>query len=487
MHRRPLNASGNRNGTAMRTMFIKLFLWFWLAITLSVLVSFLLAFNMRLDPLHAQYQKRFSDERARIERQTLMIYGRGMASIIERYGKEAARDFVGRKGPPGLYAYLFEKNGAPISGDVPPPLRDAVRRMVAAGSERLVTETGLTFLAVRIISPRGRTYIAAAEGSPPLYMPSPQLLPRRHPPFPPRFWFPLFITFVIVGLVCYGLSWHLTSPVRRLRAAAQRLGTGDLSARVPLTGKGRGDEITDLVWDFNRMAERIERLMTAQKQLVRDVSHELRSPLARLNVALELVRREATPAAGPALDRIEQEAERLNWMIGEMLTLSLLESGGERLKEEHFDLAEVVDEVVQDADFEAAGRDRGVVCTAERPLMLSGNREMIRRALENVVRNGIRYTEEGTAVEVNLERDGAGHAVVRVRDHGPGLPEEALTEIFRPFYRSAEARDRQSGGAGIGLAITERAVLLHSGEVSAANAPDSGLVVTIRLPLPAGG
>ncbi|MRR36290.1 two-component sensor histidine kinase, partial [bacterium] len=262
--------------------------------------------------------------------------------------------------------------------------------------------------------------------------------------------------------------------------------TGDLSTRVTISCKGRGDEITDLVRDFNRMAERIEKLMTAQKRLVRDVSHELRSPLARLNVALGLARREATPAAAPALDRIEQEAERLNWMIGEMLTLSLLESAGERFDREFFDLSDMVDEVVGDADFEAAGSDRRVQFLSNGPLMLSGNREMLRRALENVVRNAIRYTDCGTAVEVSLEEDGTEHAVIRVRDHGPGLPEEALTEIFRPFYRSAEARDRQSGGAGIGLAITERAVRMHSGEVKAENAADSGLVVTIRLPLKPG-
>jgi two-component system sensor histidine kinase CpxA len=240
------------------------------------------------------------------------------------------------------------------------------------------------------------------------------------------------------------------------------------------------------VRDFNRMAERIEKLMTAQKQLVRDVSHELRSPLARLNVALGIARREATPAATLALDRIEQEAERLNCMIGEMLTLSLLESGGERFEQERFDLDEMADEVVGDADFEAAGSDRHVQYKSNGPLMLSGNREMLRRALENVVRNAIRYTDHGTAVEVSLEREGAEHVVIRVRDHGPGLPEEALTEIFRPFYRSAEARDRQSGGAGIGLAITERAVRLHSGEVKAANAADGGLMITMRLPLATG-
>jgi two-component system sensor histidine kinase CpxA len=467
-------------------MFVKLFLWFWLALTLSALISFLLAFNMRLGPLHAQYAKRFSDERTRIERQALALYGRGAASIIERYGKEAAKDFAGRRGPPGMYAYLFEKDGTPISGDVPANLRYSVLKLAASGGDEILTDKGMVVMALRIVSPRGKIYIAAAEATPSPPLPAPPPIPQRRSPFPSDFWFRFSISFVIGGLVCYGLSWHLTSPVRRLRAAAQRLGTGDLSTRVTITSKGRGDEVTDLVRDFNRMAERIEKLMTAQKQLVRDVSHELRSPLARLNVALGIARREATPAATLALDRIEQEAERLNWMIGEMLTLSLLESGGERFEQERFDLDEMADEVVGDADFEAAGSDRHVQYKSNGPLMLSGNREMLRRALENVVRNAIRYTDHGTAVEVSLEREGAEHVVIRVRDHGPGLPEEALTEIFRPFYRSAEARDRQSGGAGIGLAITERAVRLHSGEVKAANAADGGLMITMRLPLATG-
>jgi len=138
--------------------------------------------------------------------------------------------------------------------------------------------------------------------------------------------------------------------------------------------------------------------------------------------------------------------------------------------------------VIQDADFEAAGRNRRVKFDATVPLMMAGNREMIRRALENVVRNAVRYTAEGTAVEVTLEAV-LHRAVIRVRDYGPGVPEDVLQHIFRPFYRIAEARDRQSGGAGIGLAITERAVLLHSGEVQATNAPDGGLVVEFRLPL----
>ncbi len=463
----------------MRTIFLKLFFWFWLAMTFSGVVVFLIAFNMRIGPMHAQFERRYSVERARIVCEALALYGHTAAGIYEKYGELATKNFVHHGDPHGMRAYLFSMNGTSLSGPAPIHLQKAVQQLLSSGVSDIVFGKGVVAAAVLVKSPRGNLYVAAAEGVPPL--PAPQVILQGWP-FPSDFWFRFCVTFVIGGLVCYGLAWHLTSPIRQLRAAAQRLGTGDLTTRVSIRSKGRGDEVTDLVRDFNRMAERIEKLMLAQKQLVRDVSHELRSPLARLNVALGLARRTASPAAAAPLDRIEQEAERLNEMIGELLTLSLLESDSARFDKESFDLSDVVDEVVRDADFEAASRNRRVSYDAAGPLMMAGNREMVRRALENVVRNAVRYTAEGTSVEVTME-ESSNHAVVRVRDYGPGVPEDVLQHIFRPFYRIAEARDRQSGGAGIGLAITERAVLLHSGEVQASNAPDGGLMVEFRLPL----
>ena len=464
----------------MRSMFVKLFFWFSIAMTLSGIVFFLLAFTMRVGPIQEHFERRFSDERANILRQSLQFYGRGVASVYERYGTSAAIHFRDRGAPHGIHIYLFSANGAPLSSDAPPSLRDAVRRIAARGGDETLVENGKVFMAALVKSPRGVAYLAATEETP---LPPPRREPPPIYPFHSDIWFRFCVSFVIGGLVCWGLAWHLTSPVRKLRAATQRLATGDLTSRVRIGDKGRGDEIADLVRDFNRMAERIERLVTAQKQLVRDISHELRSPLARLSVASGLARREAPPSTTAALDRIERETERLNEMIGELLTLSLLESGSEHFENAPFDLAELVDEVVRDADFEAAAGDRSVLFDSDGPLMAPGNREMVRRALENVVRNGVRYTEEGTAVEVRLERDGSEWVEIRVRDHGPGLPPEALTEIFRPFYRYAEARDRQSGGTGIGLAITERAVHLHAGEVRASNAEGGGLLVVIRLPI----
>ncbi|MDK9719298.1 MAG: ATP-binding protein [Trichlorobacter sp.] len=292
------------------------------------------------------------------------------------------------------------------------------------------------------------------------------------------------LIFLLVGAgICYLLAWRMSEPVHRLRQTVQQLAGGDLSARTGIAEGDGGDEINDLGRDFDRMAERIESLLTSQKQLVRDISHELRSPLARLQVALGLARRKATSDVEPALDRIEQEAERLNTMIGELLTLSLLDSGTALDSAEPIDLGELLDQVVQDAAFEAAAGDRQVVLSAETDSQVSGNWELLRRAVENVVRNALRYTSEHAAVEVLLKQEHDCFAIIRVMDHGPGVPEIMLDEIFKPFSRVDEARDRQSGGAGIGLAITARAVALHGGCVTASNRSGGGLAVEIRLPL----
>ena len=177
------------------------------------------------------------------------------------------------------------------------------------------------------------------------------------------------------------------------------------------------------------------------------------------------------------------EGERLNFLIGDLLTLSLLEGGGDILAKTPFSLCELVKEVTADADFEAASLNRQVTMETCTPTELTGNRELLRRALENIVRNAVRYTKESTCVEISLGRNPAGHALLRVRDHGPGVPDSALTNIFRPFYRVASDRDRHSGGAGIGLAIAERTVRLSGGTILARNVPGGGLEIEMALPL----
>jgi len=245
------------------------------------------------------------------------------------------------------------------------------------------------------------------------------------------------------------------------------------------------------------MATRVEALVSAQNRLLRDISHELRSPLARLSVALDLARKRAGAAAAGDLDRIEREAKRLNELIGQLLTLSRRESDADRVWLEDVNLAALVRDVAADADFEAGGRNRSVAVAECDECETRGTESLLRSAVENVVRNAVFHTPEGTAVTISLrceqngneESDGGNRsgsrprqAVIAVRDEGAGVPEDALKEIFRPFYSVDDSRTRETGGTGLGLAITERALRLHGGTVVATNVP-GGFVVELRLPL----
>jgi two-component system sensor histidine kinase CpxA len=301
----------------------------------------------------------------------------------------------------------------------------------------------------------------------------------------------IFVGILSSGLVCYLLARYLTSPIARLRAATQKLAEGDLGARTGVPQSGRHDEMAELMRDFNRMAERIEKLVNAQRRLLTDISHELRSPLARLNVALELARQRSGSAAGSALDRIDRETNRLNQLIQKLLTIARLDGGDEFIQKSPLHLEHLITEIAKDAAFEAQDRQCEVEVDVVDDCVVTGNARLLQSAIENVVRNAVRYTEPGTSVQVRLEQ-GMGakgpEAVVRVTDSGPGVPEEALDKLFRPFYRIDDARGRQTGGVGLGLAITERAVALHGGAIRAVNRPQGGLMVEIRLPLtPAAG
>jgi two-component system sensor histidine kinase CpxA len=288
-----------------------------------------------------------------------------------------------------------------------------------------------------------------------------------------------------VGLLCLWMARHLSSPVGSLRKATRHLSEGDLTARVGPPVARRRDEFGDLARDFDAMAERLEALVVSQRRLLRDVSHELRSPLARLEVALELARRQAGEAAHEPLNRIEREARRLNSMIEQLLALDRLESGELPPASEDVDLGNLLEEVVADARYEARRTGCAVELVAEPGVQVAGSYELLRSAVENVVRNGVAYTGSGTTVEVTcrIEASEEPSAVIRVRDRGPGVPGKDVDHLFEPFYRVAEARDRQTGGAGLGLAITARAIRLHGGAVSARNHPDGGLEVTITLPV----
>jgi signal transduction histidine kinase len=283
----------------------------------------------------------------------------------------------------------------------------------------------------------------------------------------------------IIGLVillCYGFAYHLTSPVRRLRAAVECFGRGDFAARAETNRK---DELGQLATSFNLMADRIQTLLSAERRLLLDISHELRSPLARLGVAVELARTGEDRES--MLDRIQKEADRLNELVAELLQVTRVEGDPSMQKMETVRLDELLGDLVYDSLLEAKAKDCTLLLKAPIPVTLTGDEELLRRAIENVIRNAIRYAPPGSPIDIELSRIG-DVAQISVRDYGPGVPEEALPRIFDPFYRVDSDRNRMSGGLGLGLAIARRSVELHKGKLTARNA-HPGLLTTIELPV----
>ena len=292
----------------------------------------------------------------------------------------------------------------------------------------------------------------------------------------------LLIVGALGGLLFSGLlAWYLLHPINRLRQGFERLARGDLEVRIAPSIGRRRDEIADLARDFDLMAQRLEQLVGLRDRLLHDVSHELRSPLARLQLAIGLARQ--SPArTGHSLDRIEEEARRLDAMVDELLTLARAENGIP-MGEDYFDLPLVVASVVEDARFEAQEKNvaiqlYGYLPAEDQRPPLRGHAEMIRRAFDNVVRNALRYSSQMDVVCIELHSDAGGGYTVDVLDEGPGVSRDDLPGIFDPFVSGQGEGD----GAGLGLAIAQRAIAAHGGKITARNRPDRGLAVTITLP-----
>jgi two-component system OmpR family sensor kinase len=289
-------------------------------------------------------------------------------------------------------------------------------------------------------------------------------------------------TFAILvsGLVCWSLARYVSKPVERLQSSARSLAAGNLEARVGQEFSSRHDELGVLARDFDMMAVHVRNLIASKEDLLRGMSHELRSPLARLRVALGLARRPGENLVRQ-LDRIELEAERLDTLIGQMLQLSHLRAAEPAQTREAVELATLLGEVVEDARLEASATNKSVEWLPNSSVVVEGDQRLLRSAIENVLRNAVRFTAPGTAVTTRLTQ-AESCARILIEDRGPGVPDPELERIFEPFYRVAESRDRDSGGTGLGLAITARIVALHGGQVVARNTPGGGLSVQIELP-----
>lgn len=458
----------------MRSLFVKIFLWFWLA-SIMIIGSTIMLMSV-IEP-----HRPFREDGRLVKR--LSREGQKAVNILENRGPDSLRKFMhGKRQRPGRHVFLFnDKNEAVTGRNVPPEARELSSRANKSGVTEFLNLKRSFMLARPVYGSEGKAYVVISE------------IPRRPRESPvwrylnPRFLsLRLLVIFIVASIFCYWLAWYLTSPVRKLRTASQQLASGNLKTRVvPELGK-RTDELADLGKDFDLMAERIETLLSSQGRLLRDISHELRSPLARLNVALELARQRSGKEADEALDRIELEAGRMNTLIGQLRTLTVLESGTKIMDKTPIDLSNLVKSISGDAEFESTKRNITVRAELDENIILEGSEELLRRAIENVLRNALRYTAEGSEIEMSLKRhiaEGREYALLKVRDHGPGVHEDELANLFSPFYRIAESRDRKSGGMGIGLAITDRAVRLHGGTVKALNAAEGGLVVEMELPI----
>jgi signal transduction histidine kinase len=285
--------------------------------------------------------------------------------------------------------------------------------------------------------------------------------------------------FLVIGatcVLCWLASVGVVSPIRRIAGTIAQFGQGNLAARVKTA---RQDEIGQLGRSFNQMAERLERLIVSERRLLSDISHELRSPLARLKFAVKLARTSADSNA--ALDRIERDVDRITSLVADIVEITFIEGDPAVQGARTVHAGEIIDEVVRDCAVEAEFRGCSIEVDGKLTGEVLGSRELLRRAVENVLRNGIRYAPKQSIIQLSMTENHRD-AAIAVRDYGPGVPEDVLTRIFDPFFRVEEARDAKGGGSGIGLSIAKRAVQLHHGTITAENA-SPGLRVQITIPL----
>jgi two-component system sensor histidine kinase CpxA len=288
---------------------------------------------------------------------------------------------------------------------------------------------------------------------------------------------PFYILLLGTVVVLYWLvTMYITRPVRQLANVVDRFGAGELTARANPRSK---DEIGNLGRSFNAMAERISTLLTTERQLLQDVSHELRSPLARLTFEAEMVRK--TTNRDAAATRLRHEIERLSELVGMLIDMARAESEPGEVEMETLCLNDLLLATAEDSEVEAQAAGCSIDINAPEETNLQGNAELLRRAFENILRNALRYAPPESSVEVRLKRE-ATQARITVRDYGPGIPEELRERIFDPFFRADASRDERTGGLGLGLAIARRAVRVHNGDITAENA-SPGALLTITLPL----
>jgi len=435
-------------------LFWKLFLTMWLSI-----VGFSAAIGLLNDKLA---REQWAEEPAN-------TFSRGMYRISQRLkitlataGSEAAKEeLVAIPRMSRNYIFIVDENDAEILS------RDAILRALRARHGGMEAET--------VQAKGGQEHtIFLVDRIPPttILAPGPDGTALR-----------ILAGAIISALVSFFLARSLTAPLEALRTATRQIAAGDLEARVAETTPQRRDEFGQLGADFNQMAARLQTMQQASRRLLRDVSHELRSPLARLSVALEIARKKGSDAIAPELDRIALEGERLESLVNDVLGLLRETSENSPKQDENLDLSALLTELVEVVNYEVPDGKPGVQWQPAEAVLFHGDRELLWRTMENLLRNALRHTAVERGVLLDLKTHSSDRQVLlTVRDFGTGVPEVELEKIFEPFYRVQESRDRHSGGHGIGLSIASAAVGRHGGVIKASNVAGGGLCVSICLP-----
>jgi len=316
--------------------------------------------------------------------------------------------------------------------------------------------------------------------APPAYLPSGARIgppPHDRGMLPPLM--PLLAGSLVSLVFAAFLAWYFSKPIRKLRSAFEALANGDMDVRLAPAMGSRRDELADLGRDFDSMAQRLQQLMDGQQRVLHDVSHELRSPLARLQAAIGLARQQPERVED-SMTRIEREAVRMDNLVSELLTISRLEAGMAGKLDEDVDLNELISNVMEDARFEAEASCCRIEFEEHGRIIAIGNAELLHRALENVVRNAVKHSPVGGLVAIKMQKTEDQTVCIYVFDEGMGIPETDIESIFEPFFRSDASKD--SNGHGLGLAISHRVISAHQGSISAQNRSSGGLCVTITLP-----
>jgi signal transduction histidine kinase len=450
----------------MHRLFLKIFFWYWL--TAWGMIAIVLLGSRLTGMRQVSAPNMYETVAPILASEAVKAYESGGAEAFARFSQGNGR---------GNERQLFLLDGS-YRDVLSRPLSDDGLRVAQSAKNGQLVVFRAHIAAYKFVSSSGHPYVLM------LYLPSDL---RRIAEILWGEGLPFSISLVLlVTLLCLGLAYHIASPIHSIQSTARRVAQGDIKARVPSSVSRRYDELAALAKDFDSMVNRLDSLIQTQKKLLNSVSHELRSPLARINLSLALLKSRFSADSDDLFQRLDRDVERIDLLMGQLLTLSRLEAGFSSAEREDVDFAQLVEEVAADANFEAQALGKTVNLLTTRSIILrNADPHALRSACENIIRNAVRFTSPGSDVQIVLEVDRSApepRALLSVRDHGPGVPEDALQKIFQPFYR-VTGDGEATGGNGLGLAIASEAIRLHSGTIRAENLRPSGLEIIIQLPV----